>query len=39
LISGGLTKLDIHKAKEMKLAGVSLDNVALHSEFSIQGLR
>ena len=39
LISGGLSKLDIHRAKEMKLAGVSLDNFALHSEFSIQGLR
>jgi phosphoribosylformimino-5-aminoimidazole carboxamide ribonucleotide (ProFAR) isomerase len=39
LISGGLTKLDINKAKEMKLAGVSLDNSTLHSEFSIKGLR
>jgi imidazole glycerol phosphate synthase subunit HisF len=39
LISGGLTKIDIHKAKEMELAGVSLDNFALHSEFSIQELR
>jgi len=39
LISGGLTKLDIHKAKVMKLAGISLDNVTLHSEFSIKGLR
>jgi imidazole glycerol-phosphate synthase subunit HisF len=39
LISGGITKLDIHKAKEMKLAGVSLDNTTLHSEFSIKGLR
>jgi phosphoribosylformimino-5-aminoimidazole carboxamide ribonucleotide (ProFAR) isomerase len=39
LISGGLTKLDISKAKEMKLAGVSLDNITLHSEFSIRGLR
>ncbi len=39
LISGGIIKLDISKAKEMKLAGVSIDNTTLHSEFSIKGLR
>ena len=39
LISGGLTKLDINKAKKMKLAGASLDNITLHSEFSIKELR
>jgi phosphoribosylformimino-5-aminoimidazole carboxamide ribonucleotide (ProFAR) isomerase len=39
LISGGIKKLDISKAKEMKLAGVSIDNATLHSEFSIKGLR
>jgi len=38
LISGGITKKDINRAKEMKFAGVSLDNVTLHSEFSIRGL-
>ena len=39
LISGGLTKIDIKKAKKINLAGVSLDNFALYSEFSIKGLR
>jgi phosphoribosylformimino-5-aminoimidazole carboxamide ribonucleotide (ProFAR) isomerase len=39
LISGGIIKQDIKKAKEMKLAGVSIDNAVLHSEFSIKGLR
>ena len=38
LISGGLTRQDVSKAREMKLAGVSLDNIALHSEFSIKDL-
>jgi imidazole glycerol phosphate synthase subunit HisF len=39
LISGGLTKSDIRKAKKMDLAGVSIDNFVLHSEYSIRGLR
>jgi len=39
LISGGLTKFDINKAKKMGLAGVSIDNFALHSEYSIRALR
>jgi uncharacterized protein related to proFAR isomerase len=39
LISGGLTKNDINKAKEIGLAGVSIDNFSLHSEYSIKGLR
>jgi phosphoribosylformimino-5-aminoimidazole carboxamide ribonucleotide (ProFAR) isomerase len=39
LISGGLTKNDIKKAKKMGLAGVSIDNFVLHSEYSIKGLR
>ena len=39
LISGGLTKNDINKAKKMGLAGVSIDNFALHSEYSIEALR
>lgn len=39
LISGGLTKYDINKARKMGLAGVSIDNFALHSEYSIEGLR
>ncbi len=39
LISGGLTKCDINKARKMGLAGVSIDNFALHSEYSIEALR
>ena len=39
IISGGLTKSDINKAKRMGLAGVSIDNFALHSEYSIKYLR
>jgi len=39
LVSGGLTKNDINKAKKIGLAGVSIDNFALHSEYSIVGLR
>ena len=39
LISGGLTKHDIKKAKNMNLAGVSIDNFVLHSEYSIEELR
>jgi imidazole glycerol phosphate synthase subunit HisF len=39
LISGGLTKNDISKAKKIGLAGVSLDNSTLHSEYSIKCLR
>jgi imidazole glycerol phosphate synthase subunit HisF len=39
IISGGLTKNDINKAKKMGLAGVSIDNFSLHSEYSIKGLR
>lgn len=39
LVSGGLTKNDIKKAKRIGLAGVSIDNFALHSEYSIIGLR
>ena len=38
LISGGITKPDISKAMKMQLAGVSIDNSVLHSEFSIKGL-
>jgi len=39
LISGGLTKNDISKAKKIGLAGVSIDNFVLHSEYSIGALR
>ena len=39
LISGGLIKKDIKKAKKIGLAGISIDNFALHSEYSIKGLR
>lgn len=39
MISGGLTGGDISKAKKMGLAGVSIDNFVLHSEYSIKGLR
>jgi len=39
IISGGLTKNDIIKAKKIGLAGVSIDNHALHSEYSISALR
>jgi len=39
LISGGLTKNDIYRARNMGLAGVSVDNFALHSELSIGFLR
>jgi imidazole glycerol phosphate synthase subunit HisF len=39
LISGGLTKIDIKKARKINLAGVSLDNFALYSEFSLKRLR
>lgn len=39
LISGGLTKSDIKRAKELGLAGVSIDNFVLHTEYSIKGLR
>jgi imidazole glycerol phosphate synthase subunit HisF len=39
MISGGLTGSDISKAKKMGLAGVSIDNFVLHSEYSIKGLR
>lgn len=39
LISGGLTKCDIKQAKKMGLAGVSIDNFVLHSEYSIEKLR
>ena len=39
LISGGLTKKDVRKAKKMGLAGVSLDNSALYSEYSVKDLR
>ncbi len=39
LISGGLIRGDIEKAKKMGLAGVSIDNFALHSEYSIKGFR
>jgi imidazole glycerol phosphate synthase subunit HisF len=39
LISGGLTKDDISKARKMGLAGVTIDNFVLHSEYSIRGLR
>lgn len=39
LISGGLTRGDIDRAKNIGLAGVSIDNFALHSEYSIEELR
>jgi len=39
LISGGLTKGDVAMAKAMNLAGVSIDNFVLHSEYSIKELR
>ena len=39
LISGGLTKSNIKEANKMGLAGVSIDNFALHSEYSIGALR
>jgi len=39
LISGGLTKHDIRKSKKIGLAGVSIDNFALHSEYSVEALR
>ena len=39
LISGGITKDDIKRAKEIGLAGVSIDNFTLHSEYSIKDLR
>ena len=39
LISGGLTKSDINKAQKMNLAGVSIDNFTLYSEYSIGSLR
>ncbi len=39
LISGGLTKSNIKEAKKMGLAGVSIDNFALHSEYSVEALR
>jgi len=39
LISGGLVREDIVMAKAMNLAGVSIDNFTLHSEYSIKGLR
>jgi imidazole glycerol phosphate synthase subunit HisF len=39
LISGGITKNDISKAKKMGLSGVSIDNFSLHTEYSIRQLR
>ena len=39
LISGGLLTKDIKIARKMNLAGVSLDNFALHREFLINRLR
>lgn len=39
LISGGLTESDIGKAKKIGLAGVSIDNFTLHSEYSVEMLR
>ena len=39
LVSGGLTKKDINNAKNIGLAGVSIDNFVLHSEYSIGELR
>ncbi len=39
IISGGITKNDIKKAKKIGMAGVSIDNFALHSEYSIRALR
>jgi len=39
LISGGINESDIFHAKQMKLAGVSIDNKTLHNEFSLKGLR
>ena len=38
-ISGGLTHEDIKRSKKMGVAGVSIDNFVLHSEYSIKGLR
>ena len=34
-----VSKNDINKAKKMGLAGVSIDNFTLHSEYSIAGVR
>jgi len=39
LISGGVTSADIKTAKRIGLAGVSIDNSVLHTEFSIKDLR
>ena len=39
IISGGITKNDIKKAKKIGLAGVSIDNFVLHSEYSIRAFR
>jgi imidazole glycerol phosphate synthase subunit HisF len=39
LISGGLKESDIVIAREMNLAGVSIDNSTLYTEFSVEGLR
>jgi len=39
LISGGITREDVQMAKKMGLAGVSVDNSVLHSEYSIKYLR
>ena len=39
IISGGLTRSDVTKAKKMGLAGVSIDNSILYTEYSIKGLR
>jgi imidazole glycerol phosphate synthase subunit HisF len=39
LISGGIVKTDIKKARKMNLAGVSIDNSTLHTEFSMEGFR
>lgn len=39
IISGGLVRKDIIRAKKIGLAGVALDNFSLHSEYSIDELR